>query len=75
MFRPPRTAFEGNIFHDSELRARLQRAVITRHDIVHRNGKTKYGMPVTVETSDVFALLEDIRSFVDHTNASVTNIV
>jgi transcription elongation factor Elf1 len=68
-------AFKVKIFADAELRARLQRAVVTRHDIVHRNGKTQDGELVTIETSDVFALLEDIKVFVNHTYTSVTNAV
>jgi len=68
-------AFKVKIFPDSELRGRLQRAVLTRHDIVHRNGKTKDGELVNIVTSDVFTVLEDVKTFIDHTYTSVTNAV
>ena len=44
----------------------IQKAVMTRHDIVHRNGKTKTGEPVNIDEKAVLANIELINGFITH---------
>jgi len=44
----------------------LFKAIVIRHDIVHRNGKTKDGKEILLAKDDVQALLEDARQFIAH---------
>ncbi|WP_195430735.1 hypothetical protein [Cupriavidus sp. IK-TO18] len=61
------------ILPDPELRKRLMKAVLTRHDIVHRNGKDKDGAEVGLPTALVTATIDDVRTFVTHVNSCVTS--
>lgn len=49
----------------------LSKAVNTRHDLVHRNGKTKDGFDVTVNKEIVTELLNQISVFVEHISKSL----
>lgn len=49
----------------------LSKAVNTRHDLVHRNGKTKDGVDVTVNKEIVTELLNQISIFVEHISKSL----
>lgn len=49
----------------------LSKAVNTRHDLVHRNGKTKDGADVTVNKEIVTELLNQISNFVEHISKSL----
>ena len=49
----------------------LSKAVNTRHDLVHRNGKTKDGADVTVNKGIVTELLNQISIFVEHISNSL----
>lgn len=42
----------------------LFRAILTRHDIVHRNGKTKDGQEIVVTGEDVRQLIADVEALV-----------
>lgn len=42
----------------------LMRAILKRHDIVHRNGKTKTGDEIPVTKEDVTTLIEEIEKFI-----------
>jgi hypothetical protein len=42
------------------------RAVLKRHDIVHRNGKTKDGEEIVLGREDVTKLIEVVAAFVQH---------
>lgn len=44
----------------------LHLAIRARHDIVHRNGKTKEGKDIDVLASDVKILIENVETFVQH---------
>ena len=44
----------------------IQKAVMVRHDIVHRNGKTKQGEPVDIGENDVLRNIEVIKDFISH---------
>lgn len=61
-----------SIFPDAGLKARLMKAVATRHDIVHRNGKDKLGNPVNVDTTTVVGVLDDVRAFAAHIHNEVS---
>ena len=41
----------------------IYRAIQYRHDIVHRNGKTKDGKELRIEKNDIIALIDYIESF------------
>jgi hypothetical protein len=68
-------ALKINIFPSAEIRARLQRAVITRHDIVHRNGKALSGEIIVLETDVVLSLLDDVKIFAEHVHKEVSSAV
>lgn len=40
-------------------------AISTRHDLVHRNGKTKDGNAVRITSSQITSLIENIKTFVE----------
>ncbi len=44
----------------------LYKAVLVRHDIVHRNGKDKTGKFHSVSANDIDTLLIDVKVFVEH---------
>jgi hypothetical protein len=44
-----------------------------RHDIVHRNGKTKDGTPLYLDQSDVMSMLNDVKKFVDDLQRVINN--
>lgn len=44
--------------------SKVSRHVSTRHDLVHRNGKTKKGEVITLDTATIEGTLEDVKSFV-----------
>ena len=44
----------------------LYKGVAKRHDIVHRNGKTKDGEPIIVTNENLIQLLDEVKSFADH---------
>ena len=44
----------------------LFKAILVRHDIVHRNGRTKDGTEIEVNRQDISELLDKVCSFVNH---------
>jgi hypothetical protein len=44
----------------------LFKAIIIRHDIVHRNGKTPEGVERTITKEEIAALIGTVNQFVDH---------
>lgn len=42
----------------------LMKSTLTRHDLVHRNGKTKDGKDVIVDKSTIIELIEKVKEFV-----------
>ena len=44
----------------------MARAISTRHDIVHRNGRTKTGSEVSVTREDIETLIIRVRSMITH---------
>jgi hypothetical protein len=46
--------------------AALYKAVETRHDIVHRNGKSPDGTPLEIKKEDVCKLIEEVRELAHH---------
>lgn len=49
------------------------RAILTRHDIVHRNGKTKDGEEILITDAKVRQLIEDVEAFVRHIDERLPN--
>lgn len=49
---------------DKKLLGKLSKAVLTRHDIVHRNGKKKDGEKVILSKEQIFELISWVREFV-----------
>jgi hypothetical protein len=47
----------------------LHQAVATRHDIVHRSGKTKDGREVNVTRSSLLSLMEAVRRLADYVDS------
>lgn len=50
----------------------LFKAVLTRHDIIHRSGKTKEGSSIELNKGNVIKLIEVANSFVDDIDAQLT---
>lgn len=48
--------------------AQIYRAINVRHDIVHRNGKSKNNVDTKIDESDIHDLLDNSRKFVEHVN-------
>ncbi|WP_339613700.1 HNH endonuclease [uncultured Rubinisphaera sp.] len=49
----------------------LARTVNIRHDLVHRNGKSKEGVTHRIQIDDVLNLVEDARTFVTEVNTKL----
>jgi hypothetical protein len=54
--------------------AEIFRAVRTRHDIVHRNGKTKDGVEINVTKSDIQNLIAAVEGFVQHIDKQISRV-
>lgn len=54
--------------------ADIFRAVLIRHDIVHRNGKTKDGEAVVMERADVVSLVEKVEQLVQHLDTQLAEV-
>lgn len=63
----------GITFPD-ELTAKISRAVFIRHDIVHRNGRTKDGKEIEVSEQDVRELIQTVEDFVKHIDIQVADV-
>lgn len=61
-----RIAFLIDIWPDNDTKVALLRAVVRRHDCVHRNGKTKDGEVLLFSTMDVEEALDTMVKFVEH---------
>lgn len=48
------------------------RAIIKRHDIIHRNGKTKSGDEILIQQKDVINLIAAIESFTQNIDAQLS---
>jgi len=55
--------------------SKILKAIETRHDIVHRNGKCKDGACVNIEKEDVVVLLKDLEEFVKHLDSQFAKYV
>lgn len=53
---------------------KIENAILTRHDIVHRNGKTKDGVLVLVSNEDLKHLIEEVEKFVMHIDEQLANV-
>jgi hypothetical protein len=49
-------------------------AVVLRHDIVHRNGKTKDGKDLLIISSDVIELIKTVTAFVLHVDEQLPKV-
>lgn len=47
------------------------RAIVTRHDIVHRNGKTKSGVTIPITHQDVIDLISVVQEFIHDVDTQV----
>ena len=52
----------------------LFRAILVRHDIVHRNGKTKTGDEIIVTPEQITELLREIEMFVRHIDKQIASL-
>lgn len=50
------------------------RAVLTRHDIVHRNGKTKDGNEILITPQDLTKLISVVEAFVQHVDTRLAEV-
>ena len=51
---------------------KLKDAIMLRHDIVHRNGKTEDGTEIALDEKDVQSLIDNVSGFVDEINKIIT---
>lgn len=61
-----------NVDFPSELKF-FFKAISIRHDIVHRNGKSKNGKKIKVSKQDVYNLIDEVSSFVKHIDEQIAN--
>ncbi len=65
----------GNVLHlkfpdiDS-----LNRAVEMRHDLVHRNGKTRDGEVIPIDKDQVLSLVDEVEEFVGHIDCKLQTV-
>ncbi len=52
--------------------SQLHKAISIRHDLVHRNGRTKSGAIHKLEKQDLLELISDVKKLVDHVNSELT---
>ena len=52
----------------------LFRAILIRHDIVHRNGKTKTGEEIIVTKDQIVDLIGEVESFVQHVDKQLSSM-
>ncbi len=64
-------SLDVDILPDKEQKDRLFNAVLTRHDIVHRNGKDKSGNSIYLPTSRIVSTLNDVLAFVENVDEAV----
>lgn len=64
-----------DILPDQAQKDRLFKAVLTRHDIVHRNGKDKSGNVIDLPTTRVVSTLDDVLNFVENVDKAVKRVV
>ena len=50
------------------------RAILKRHDIVHRNGKTKKGKEILITPKDIANLISTVRKFVKQIDKQLTKV-
>jgi hypothetical protein len=53
---------------------RLFRAVLLRHDIVHRNGKTKDGKEIIVTAAEVFDLIRQVETLIQQLDKQLASV-
>lgn len=49
----------------------IHRAILTRHDIVHRNGVTRDGIDILITKAQIEELVEKVREFIAHLDEQV----
>ncbi len=57
----------------ADLKAIFQ-AIRNRHDLVHRNGKTKEGQEIQITPKDVSDLISLVKTFVQHIDSQLTEV-
>jgi hypothetical protein len=53
---------------------KVYKAVLTRHDVIHRNGKTKEGKEVNIDISSAKQLINDIEDFIEKIDEQIKHI-
>jgi hypothetical protein len=51
----------------------IQKAIMRRHDIVHRNGKTEDGTEIALDEKDVQSLIDNVSGFGDEINKIIAS--
>jgi len=51
----------------------IHKAIMIRHDLVHRNGKTKEGIEITIKKEDIKQILEKIKEFIKIIDDQITS--
>ncbi|WP_154100849.1 hypothetical protein [Pseudomonas putida] len=64
-------ALQIEIFPDKDLKRRLHKTIVLRHDVVHRNGRDKEGNQQYFSTERVEETMDDVKAFVTHVENSV----
>lgn len=52
----------------------LFQAILVRHDVVHRNGKTKGGEEILLTPQDIAELISQVEKFVRHIDAQLADV-
>jgi len=59
---------------DTEL-GQINRAILKRHDIVHRNGKTKSGEEILITKEDVKVLISLVEAFIKEVDEKLSKLI
>lgn len=63
-----------DIFPDQDLKTRLHKIVLLRHDAVHRNGRNKDGIEHQFSTELVTQTMDDVHTFIAHVEKSIISL-
>jgi hypothetical protein len=61
-----RAVFSCSVYPDEDTRQQVELAVSIRHDLVHRNGRTKEGQLRRISPDDLYEVASGVQSVAKH---------
>jgi len=53
----------------------IYKSVLTRHDIVHRNGKTKDGRVIKIDSNNINLLIVEVEKFIIYVDKQISSLI